>query len=445
MAGLGKSALPALSLLIVGLVSLGAVAQTTDPLLPAPPPPSGPQAPAAPGQPIMPGETVMQRPRPELDPIGLHVGDFFWFPRAELDEAYNNNIFATPSPTSSDLITVLQPSFDLLSSFPRNAVNLHGGAALQYYARHPAQNTQDGFAAIDGRLDMTAGSGFYGGAQIAHQHVPRTSPDSPGNAAQPVTYNSYTATAGYAQTGLRLGYQAEIAVHGEEYNAVPRIGGGILPQSAQDLTISQATLRASYELVPDYQGYVRFAANLREYEHTLPGGVRFNSTGYRGDLGLQILPRHIVFGEVYAGYLSQIYAVSSLGSISGPDAGGRVVWNVTRLTTATFSGLRSVYTSNPSIGITGAGYLASAITVNVDHELLRNLLLSAGAGYENDAFQGISRTDNVFSAGATVKYLLNRNLYLGGSYSYLQRNSSGTTPGTPYTQSVFLLRLSTQF
>src|SRR5947208_897260 len=82
-----------------------------------------------------PGETVIQRPRPELDPIGLHAGDFFWFPRAELDESYNNNIFATPSPTTSDFITTLQPSFDLLSSFPRNALNLHGGAALQYYAR----------------------------------------------------------------------------------------------------------------------------------------------------------------------------------------------------------------------------------------------------------------------------------------------------------------------
>ena len=62
---------------------------------------------------------MIQRPRPELDPLGMHVGDYFWFSRAELDEAYNSNIFATSRATTSDLITVLAPAFDLLSSFGR--------------------------------------------------------------------------------------------------------------------------------------------------------------------------------------------------------------------------------------------------------------------------------------------------------------------------------------
>ena len=276
------------------LQPLSANAQITEPLLPVPPTPSGPQAPAAPGQPTYPSQTVTQRPRPELDPLGLHVGDFFWFPRAEVDETYNSNIFATPSPTLSDLITVLQPSFDLLSSFPQNALNLHGGAATQFYAGHPAQNTQDGFVGTDGRLDVDAGSSFYGSAEAAHLHIPRTSTNSPSDAAQPVTYWLYTANAGYRQTGLRFGYQADIAVQNTQYNAVPAVGGGILPQSPSDTTISQAALRGSYELVPDYLGYIRAAGNLTDYTHTIPGGVRFNSTGYRADLGLQILPRHIL-------------------------------------------------------------------------------------------------------------------------------------------------------
>ena len=82
---------------------------------------------------------------------------------------------------------------------------------------------------------------------------------------------------------------------------------------------------------------------------------------------------------------------------------------------------------------------------NVDHELQHNLFLNANVGYENDAYNGVSRTDNVLSAGAGIKYLLNRNLYLGGSYGYQQRSSSGTMPGIPYTQSILMLRLSTQF
>jgi hypothetical protein len=74
---------------------------------------------------------------------------------------------------------------------------------------------------------------------------------------------------------------------------------------------------------------------------------------------------------------------------------------------------------------TGTGYRTSTVTMNVDHELLRNLLINANAGYENDAFQKITRNDNVFHAGAGVKYLVNRNLYLGVSNAYQQRSSRG--------------------
>jgi hypothetical protein len=433
--------LAALSLLIASSLPVGALAQLSEPLSPVPVPPSGPQAPAAPGEPVYAGQTVTTRPRPELDPLGLHVGDFFWFPRAELDEAYNNNIFATSNLTTSDFITALQPAFDLLSNFSRHALNLRGGAVSQFYARHPAQNTNDGFIALDGRLDVSAGSAFLARAQAAHLHLPRTSPDSPGNAAEPVTYNAYGANLGYSQSGLRFGYQADMAVQNTQYNGVPLVGGGILPQSSQDLTYSQAALRGNYELIPDYLGYVRVSGNLSEYQHTIPGGIRFNSKGYRADFGLQILPRHILSGEVYAGYLSQIYRIG--GSISALDAGGRLVYYVTPLTTANFTGLRTIVPSNPSVTGTGNGYLATTVSGSVDHELLRNLLLNAAISYENDAYLGISRTDNVLSTGLGVKYLVNRNFYLGGTYTFQQRNS--TLAGSSYSQSIFMVRASTQF
>jgi hypothetical protein len=435
--------LAALGALTFGLLPLSAAAQTTEPLLPVPPAPVGPQVPVSPGQVILPSETVLERPRPDLDPIGLHSGDFFWFPRAEVDESYNSNIFALASPTS-DWITTLQPSFDLLSGFPRNALDLHAGAGYQYYAFHPTQNTETGFASADGRLDVGDASSLYGNVEVAHLYEPRTSPNSPGNAAEPVTYNNYIGRVSYAETGYRLGYEADLGIQASEYNDVPAFGGGTLPQSGQDVTTPQAALSVSYEFVPDYEAYVRASGTLFDYQHKPTGAVGFNSTVYRADLGLKVLPRHIMYGEVYFGYLSQIFNAPSLASVHTPDAGGRLIWNVTRLTTLTFNGIRTFETSNPSVFI-GTGYLSSVVTANVDHELRHNLLLSANAGYENDAYQGVNRTDNVISAGINMKYLLNRNLYVGPFYTYQQRNSSGTAAGVPYSQSIVMLRLSTQF
>jgi hypothetical protein len=448
-----KCWLAVFSMLMVGLLPPRASAQVTQPLLPNAVPPSLPQALAPPGeQPIYAGQTVIDRARPEFDPVGLRFGDFFFFPRAELDESYNSNIFATNTSPTYDLLTALQPGFDILSIRPRYALNLHGSSALQVYADHPAQNTQDGLVNVDGRVDVTAGSSIYGNAQVAHQHLSYGSPNSPGQQviSQPVTYWDYIARAGYMQGGRRFSYQIDVGVEAAQYNAAPLFGGGVLPQSSLDNTISDAAARANYEIVPDYLGYIRVGGSLYDYWHSVPGGTRPNSTTYRVDLGLQILPRHIIYGEVYVGYLVQKPTQSSLGSnTSAPDYGGRLVWNVTRLTTLTFNGLRTFITgssSDPTTGATGpagTGYLASTVAVNADHELLRNLLLNANASIENDSFQGITRTDNFFTVGAGLKYLVNRYLFLGGSYSYQQRSSS--LAGTSYTQNMLMLRLGTQF
>ena len=94
--------LAAFCLLITSLLPLDAFAQITESLLPYPVTPRTPQ----------------EQPS-AFAPIGLRAGDFFWFPRAELDEAYNSNIFATSTRPSSDLITAPTTSFDLLSNFPR--------------------------------------------------------------------------------------------------------------------------------------------------------------------------------------------------------------------------------------------------------------------------------------------------------------------------------------
>ena len=430
-----NSCLAASCLLIVSLLPLSAAAQITGSLLPyAPVPPSAPRA------------------RSEFDPIGLRMGDFFWFPRAELDEAYNSNVFATATSPTYDLITALTPSFDLQSNFPRNALNLHAGSLVQVYADHPAQNTQDGLITMDGRLDVTAGSSFYGTAQVGHQHISYGSPNLPGDVAQPVTYWDYTATAGYAQGGRRFSYQVDVGVTAAQYNAASLVGGGVLPQSSQDGTISSAAVRGSYEIIPDYLGYVRVEGDLFDYWHTVPGGTRANFSTYRVDLGLQILPRHLISGEAYAGYLVQNFAQSGLGSTSSPDFGGLLTWSITQLTTLTFTGLTTFNTGTPGstpgsptiiTGSAGNSYLSKIFTVNANHELLRNVRLNLNAGYENDSFQGITRTDNVFSVGAGVRYLVNRNLFLGGSFSYYQRSS--TLAGASFNQNILTLRVGTQF
>jgi hypothetical protein len=260
-----------------------------------------------------------------------------------------------------------------------------------------------------------------------------------------VTYWDYLATAGYQQGGRRFSYQVDVGVEAAQYNAAQLVGGGVLPQSSQDATVSSAAVRAGYEIVPDYVGYMRVAGSLFNYWHA----TQNDSSTYHVDLGLQILPRHLIYGEAYVGYLVQNFAQSGLPSTSAPDYGGRLVWNVTPLDTLTFTGSRIFTTGTPAVGgvtVTGPagnGYLTTTITANADHELLRNLLLNLNTTYTNYSYQGITRTDNSFVGGAGLKYLINRNLFVGGLFSY-QRYIS-TASGASFTQNILTLRVGTQF
>jgi hypothetical protein len=423
--------LAAFCLLMLSFLPLDAVAQITQSLRPS----------------LLPYPVTSSTPQEqpgEFAPLGLRMGDFSWYPRGELDQAYNNNIFATATSLTGDSISALTTSFDLLSNFSQNSLNLHAGSLAQIYAGHPAQNTQDGVISTDGTLNVTAGSFLYGTAYVAHQHIAYGSPNSPGAIAEPVTYWTYNADAGYYAGGRRLTYGVDFGVSAAQYNAAQLVGGGVLPQSSQNAISYSAAVRAGYEIIPDYVGYIRVGGSLFDYLR-VPGGVTNpNFSTYQIDLGLQILPNnHIIYGDAYVGYLIQNFAQSSLGSTSTPDFGGDLTWSITPLTTLIFSGLTTFYTGTPGTSIPTAGnsYLYRSLSVSVNHQLLPNLQLSLIGSYINNTFQGISRAaDNIFLVNASVRYQVNRNLYLGGDVFFAEQTGSFS-----FSQNIFTIRVGTQF
>jgi hypothetical protein len=432
---------------VLGLMPTLAQAQgQTEPFLPVPPLPIAPNLPIAPAVPLEPGATVVDRQRPEYSPLGVRFGDFFFFPRAELDEAYDDNIFAARTNTKSDFITALAPSFDIRSNLPTSAINLSAGTIISRYATHTNFDTEDAYANLDGRLDVDNTHDFHGALRVAKLHEDPGAPDFPGAASQPVLYNTYEGTAGFSQTKLRVGYSADLTARREEYQAVPIAGGGLLPQSDRNNNAYEAALRGSYEFITHYEGFMRGAVNYRDYDHAAIGAPIRTSHGFRIDAGIHVDLTGVTYAELFAGYLEQDYQAASLGTVSGPDVGANVVWNPTGLTSLTFKAERSIEDAPATIvGATAApGYFHSTAGLRVDHELLRNLLLDGQLTYANDDFQGINRTDNDYLAGVGAKYLLMRYLYLGADYTYEHRDSSGTAAANLFDRNIFMLRLSTQ-
>jgi hypothetical protein len=454
------------TLLLASLAAAGALAQAPPPSgatpIPGPTgtptPPVGPTVPQLRPEPfgyfLERGQTVLQRPRPELDPLGVRAGSFFFYPRLELDQVYNDNIFATDGGEVDDFITVLSPSVDMRSNWSSHALNAEAGLSSGFYWDNSSQDYLDGFAGVDGRYDITRNLAAFAAARYERLHEERDSPDNPGfavgGAAEPVAFDVYSARTGVVSRGLKIGYQADIGLRREDFHDTDAVGGGTLDQDPRDLNVYLANLRVSYEIAPRYEAFARAGVNHRSYDSDDPAGFTRDSTGYRADIGATIDLTGVTFAEVYAGYVIQDYESSTLGEISGVDFGARVVWNVTQLTTVSANIDRRVQDANTfaltadGVGVTSPGYLRSNFGVTVDHELLRNVLLTGRVGYQNDDYEGIDRSDDRFDIGAGIRYSFTRNFYVGGSYTFSSRASDGASAGNEFTRNLFLVRLGAQ-
>jgi hypothetical protein len=446
------------SVTALALSPLTATAQTN---VPAPPavvaPPIAPtepsQRPETVGRPLERGESVLDRPRPEYDPLGLRLGSFFLYPKLEVDELYNTNVFATASNRKNSFVTVVSPTLDLRSNWSQHAVELRAGASVGTYATQSSENYGDYFVAADGRYDISRFLAGLGSLKYEHLHEERDAPDAVGSAANPVPFDAYTGSVGIRQAGLKIGYAADFTFHREDYSNVNAVGGGVLNESVRDVNDYTPSLRVSYELAPRYEAFVLGQGLISRYDNStggVAGAPNRDSNGYRADVGATIDLTGVTYIEVFGGYLNQSYD-APLSSIHGIDAGARVVWNVTELTSIKLDGSRrpqdenNTSLSSAGVSVNSPGYLRSLAVLSIDHELLRNLLLHAEASYENDDFVGIQRVDNRYDIGVGARYLLNRNLYLGASYTYTRRNSSGAAQTNPFSRNLFLVRLGTQF
>jgi len=128
--------------------------------------------------------------------------------------------------------------------------------------------------------------------------------------------------------------------------------------------------------------------------------------------------------------------------INGPSAKVQVQWFPTQMTTVTVVGQRAV----GDAGVPGsAGFLLSTGSVQIDHELLRNLILTAQGSYGTDQYNGINRTDDVASAGLSANWLLTHHVGLTLAYTYTDQSSSGAQKGLSFEDNRLMLSANLQY
>ena len=100
---------------------------------------------------------------------------------------------------------------------------------------------------------------------------------------------------------------------------------------------------------------------------------------------------------------------------------------------------RDIATSQPG----SSSKTQSNAAMELQHELMRNVLLGGEVRYINDDFREIDRVDDRVQLSLNAEYLLNRYVSVAADYRYEQRWSD--RDGADYSRNLVTLGLKTRF
>lgn len=386
--------------------------------------------------------SVRQRPRPDYEAAGQKAGGFTLYPRITADVERNDNIYAVATGKTSDTIWRVKPEMAVRSDWSRHALGLFAGGNIIRYSDNSSENAEEYTVSANGRLDISRGSNLTGSVQTQRLIEPRTAPTSTAAAGKPVEYDLTQGTVSYVKEFNRLRVTGRLDDKDFNYKDVPNIAGtGIVDQDFRDRNEFYYGAKAEYAVSPDTAVYLSATGNKKDYDTNIVASDR-TSDGYVVGVGANFDISELMRGDVQLGYMSQSYDNPAFAKIDGFNATGRLEWFPTQLTTLGLNGSRSI---EESTAPGSQGYISNNIGASIDHELMRNVLLSAAYTHGKDNYKGVDRDDKRDNFSATATYLLNRRVGLFLTYNYLKQDSSGAQRGASFKDNKVIASVALQF
>jgi hypothetical protein len=382
---------------------------------------------------------VFDRPRTDLDANGIRFGSFIAKPSVELGTEYNSNIFTSEQNVEADTIFKVSPTLDVKSDWNRNQLNFKAGLTSAAYRNNDEQDWTDALLAANGAIDITTGQYISGGFSFQRLHEERGFPNTASVVSNlgPTLYNVSAANIGYTrkvgQIGLSVAYDAV------DYNYLDNEN---VRNDDRDRFDNIGTARVGYEFMRGYEVFARGSLSDRQYaDFRDDNGFARGGEGYEAVLGADFRLTGTLSGDVYAGQASKSFDDIRFRDVDSFVYGSSLLWFPTQLTSIKFRVDRSI---EDAVLSGASSYIQSDHFIRVEHELQRNFLVSANAGYSEFDFQGgVDREDKIYNAGVGGKYLVSRNVYIGGDYQLRQRNSDATF--SDYQQQVVMATIGLRY
>jgi hypothetical protein len=379
---------------------------------------------------------------------GITAGSFKIKPTLEFATHWNDNIYNRQSQTVGAVITHVKPSVNVESNWSRHSLGLNVSSDIQNYINHSQEDRQIIDVGLNGRLDVLQDSFAYANVHYLDSPEQRGAPDSPINALKPTGSQTLEGEVGYDHAIYRVRLHADNnTAHIKFDDGETGLGTAILNNQNRSRLVNTSTMRVGYEITPGYEAFVKGSYNFINYDFKYDQrGYQRSSNGYHVTAGVALELTGKLTGDARVGYQQQFYDDTRFATISGMAGGMTLKWTPTGLTTVTTDVTRTV---NQTTQAGASGFFSTAFTTQVEHKLLRNLILSVNGGFTYNEYVGgnapnKARTEDVYSAGFNAKYLLNRYLFANAGYKYNNRQVQNVS-NSNYEANVFYMDIGSQF
>ena len=379
------------------------------------------------------GVTVRSRLRPDYDPLGIREGAFMIRPAIDEQVGYDSNIVGNSDGRgSSEVQSSASVSID--SNFSRNNVGFTAGVNDTRYLDVPRfSNTDYNFSAgggLDIGRDQLNGSVSYQNANEEPYDIGTNGASTSIQLAKPLNFSdtdfrvSYNTEVGRFILTPNVDYQLLRLGRGDFTN-VPIGSASAYDQSLRDTNVLQGGVVARYEFQPQRSAVVVVNGN---YDHYTRGSNQnfgiVDSTGATVLAGLDYQVSGATTLRALGGYQERFFNGNRYGNSGAPIGEADFIWNPTGLTTVTGRYARTIEDATTN---TVTGYTYDRLSLVVDHELYRNILLQATALFENASYEGSNLQQKNYGGGVGSTYLVNRNIQASLSYQYTEHAYAGST------------------
>lgn len=364
--------------------------------------------------------TVQTRPRPDYDPLGVRLGGFRYDAALEAGMGYDDNLQATAEDKQSDGFFTQALNMSAASTWTRHALGLTARQETWQHLRYNQQNWLDYNVGINGRYDIGRASSVFARYNHVRSHLAVDNFDLQGQGInQPIPYDSDIFEVGGTAAFNRLSLTPSALFSTYRYEE-QTIDGVRTTNSEDDYDSLQGSLQAEYSLVPGRSllGLVRVQditykedgqSGRDSFTWEVQGGFNYDLTG-------------LWQTRLLVGYRKRDYEEPGRKALEGLAFEGQVIYLPSQLTTVTLAASRTI---EESIRQDSVSYTRTAGSLTVDHELLRNVILTGQVRVEDRDYPDEGNvTDGIGLIGA--RYLINRRMSLNASYQHTERL---TAPG----------------